>query len=249
MSRGTEFQIRSEWMFQVRSACQQFGCKIFQADRSDFELAINDLHRAVAAPDTLQEAGALKELLTLCSVAGGTNFHRDYHRRRPEAQCITSPVEAAMRVWSLHDEDPRATWARWGRAFLSAFDATHPSSPTDRAAAILRARFQNPPNLTELADLAGTSRTVLTSDFRRRMGMSPGEYLTRVRLRRFVDDMRKPGANAGRLAEQVGYTSYHNLLEAFRGRTGLQAIRRSCPQRQRRARVGRCQAVAIRKWC
>ena len=51
--------------------------------------------------------------------------------------------------------------------------------------------------------------------------MSPGEYLTRLRLRRFVDEMRKPGANAGRLAEQIGYTSYHNLLEAFRGRTGF----------------------------
>ena len=51
--------------------------------------------------------------------------------------------------------------------------------------------------------------------------MSPGEYLTRLRLRRFVDEMRKPGATAGQLAERVGYSSYHNLLEAFRGRTGL----------------------------
>ena len=78
----------------------------FKADRSDFELAVDDLHRTLAAPDTLQEAGALKELLTLCSVAGGTTFHQDYHRRRPEVQCISSPVEAALHVWS---EPPRST--------------------------------------------------------------------------------------------------------------------------------------------
>jgi AraC-like DNA-binding protein len=51
--------------------------------------------------------------------------------------------------------------------------------------------------------------------------MSPGEYVTRVRLGRFVDEMRKPRANAGRLAEEIGYSSYHNLLEAFRRRTGF----------------------------
>jgi len=221
MPLGTEFQIRSEWMFQVRSACQQFGCRIYQADRSQFELAVDDLPRTLAAADTLQEAVALRDLLALCSARNGTTFHQDYHRRRPDVPCTASPVEATLHVWSLHHDDPRVTWARWGSAFLSAFDATHPSSPGERAAAILRARFQDPPNLTELAELVGTSKTVLTSDFGRRTGMSPGEYLTRFRLRRFVDEMRKPGVNAGRLAEHVGYASYHNLLDAFRERTGF----------------------------
>ena len=51
--------------------------------------------------------------------------------------------------------------------------------------------------------------------------MSPGEYLTRLRLRRFVDEMRKPGAMLADLRNTSVNTSYHNLLEAFRGRTGF----------------------------
>jgi AraC-like DNA-binding protein len=51
--------------------------------------------------------------------------------------------------------------------------------------------------------------------------MSPGEYLVRVRLRRFIEDVRKDGSNATRSAEAVGYFSYHNLCDALRQRTGL----------------------------
>jgi len=213
--------IRPEWMFQVRSTCQQFGCQTLQADRYEFEAAVDELQQTVPAPASLQEADALKDLLKMCAIAGGTTFHQAYHRDRSDMRCINSPVEAALHVWSRHDEDPRVTWKRWGKTFLSAFEATHPSSPGDRGAAILRARFRNPPSLSELATLAGASKTALCADFRRRSRMPPGEYLMRVRLRWFVEAVREPGANAGQLAEQAGYSSYQNLLAALRGRTGL----------------------------
>jgi AraC-like DNA-binding protein len=136
-------------------------------------------------------------------------------------RCAGSPVEGALHVWSLYDDDPRVTWGRWGKTFLTTFEATHPTSPGDRGAAILRARFRNPPTLTQLAKLAGASKTALCADFRRRSGMAPGDYLMRVRLRWFVEGIRRPGTSAGLLAEQTGYSSYHNLLKALRGLTGL----------------------------
>jgi len=47
------------------------------------------------------------------------------------------------------------------------------------------------------------------------------EYSTRVRLRWFVDEVRMPGSIAGQLAEEAGYSRYHNLLDALGQRTGL----------------------------
>lgn len=45
--------------------------------------------------------------------------------------------------------------------------------------------------------------------------------MTRLRLRAFIDEVRRPAASAVRAAEDVGYASYHNLVEALRRRTGL----------------------------
>jgi hypothetical protein len=81
MDVTAEFPIRPEWMFDVRTACQRFGCKTFQADRADFEQAVHELRRAVSTPQSLQEADALRDLLKICAVASSTAFHQEYHRR------------------------------------------------------------------------------------------------------------------------------------------------------------------------
>jgi AraC-like DNA-binding protein len=58
--------------------------------------------------------------------------------------------------------------------------------------------------------------------------MSTREYLTRVRLHWAIVQLRRPGSNAGRVAEEAGYSSRHSLYDALRQRTGLTpgAIRR-----------------------
>ena len=129
------------------------------------------------------------------------------------------PVAPAL-VWADSHDDPRVTLERWIAAFLRLLEDTHPSSPAERAAPILRACFASPPDLDTLARECGSSRRALTLDFMRRYGMSSSEYLTRVRLRWFIEEVRMPGSNSGRLAEAAGYRSYHNLSDALRSRTG-----------------------------
>ena len=62
---------------------------------------------------------------------------------------------------------------------------------------------------------------MLARDFLRRYKMTGSEYLTRVRLVRFIEEVRKPGATATEAAREAGYESYHNLLDALKRRTGL----------------------------
>jgi AraC-like DNA-binding protein len=217
----TEFPVRPEWMYQVRSACQLLQCRVWQADRPQFEDALGWLSEAVPSAISPQETEALKDFLKIGAVEAARVFHRAYHEQHACQACVASPVEAVLHVWAGHHADPRVLFKRWTEAFLSAFDATHPLSPTERAAAILRVRFRNPPALNALAIETGSCRSGLTRGFRQRYGISCGEYVTRVRLRWFIDEVRKPSPNAGRLAEEAGYNRYHNLLDALRRTTGL----------------------------
>lgn len=126
---------------------------------------------------------------------------------------MNAPVEPAS--------DARLMLRRWTDIFLLGFDMAHPPSPAEQAAGILRTSFCNPPALDDLARQTATSRSALARDFRRRYGFSRGEYLTRVRLRWFIAQIRGTDRNATRAAREAGYESYHNMVEALKLRTGL----------------------------
>jgi AraC-like DNA-binding protein len=168
----------------------------------------------------LQEADALRDRLKLSSVDASVAFHREYHRRPRRKNCQGSALETAFRTWSEYDDDPRETFRSWAVSFLSAFDLTHPSSGAERAAMILRSRFQGPFRLDALAAEVGMSRSALTRAFRDAYGLTCGEYMTRARLRWFVEHVRMPVSSTEQLALDVGYANYHNLSDALMRRTG-----------------------------
>lgn len=208
--------IREAWMYDVRSACQSFQCRVWQAERDEFEEAARWLRGVIQKADSAQETEALRELLRVGSTAAGAVFHRAHHLARDQEGCTTFSLEQTNSVWSARDDDPRTVFERWTRDFLLSFDLAHPSSPVERAAAILRQRHAHAPRLNDLAAEVGTSRNALTKNFKRLYGLSCGEYLTRVRLRQFVERIRQPGSTAGEVARRAGYGSYHNLMDALR---------------------------------
>jgi AraC-like DNA-binding protein len=221
MQSIVQFPIRAEWMYQVRSVCQTFHCKLLGADRFDFEQALIWLRQMTPMPQSIQEGETLKDRLKLCAVDAGTAFHQEYHRHSPGTRCHGSALEASLRAWTRHDDDPRVIFKGWIESFLANFDATHPPPPIELAATILRNGFRSPPDLSELADEVGMSRSVLTRRFRERYKMSCGEYLTRTRLRWFIEQLRASDSPTGDLASESGYTSYHNVADALRRRTAL----------------------------
>lgn len=221
MSGADGFRRHVEWTYNLRSVCQSFYCTCMNTDRAEFNGAIVWLADAAPPPETLQESEVLKDRLKLCAFETGTVFHQDFHRRTGRRSCQGSPVEAALSVWACHEFDARRTLRTWARVFFERFDAAHTVSAAERAAGILRERVADPPGLDSLALAVGASRSALTQDFRRRYGISCGEYLTRLRLRQFVTTMLDSTAQAGQLAEQAGFRRYQGLYEALRRRTGV----------------------------
>lgn len=216
-----EMPIRSEWMYQVRSTRQVFHCKVIDADRFDFERAVLWLCETAPPPHTLQEADILTDQLKLSAFEASLTFHEYHHRRSRRAECRGSLIESSYRMWRRDDNDPRRAFRSWMTSFLRALDATHPPAGVERAAATLREHFQAPLKLDALAAEIGMSRSALTRAFREEYGMTCGEYLTRVRLRWFVEQARDPHSRAGQLASDAGYASYHNLSDALIRRTGF----------------------------
>ncbi len=221
-------QTLAEWTYAARTMCQTFGNRIFQPDRYELEDALEWLRLSLPIADTPQKTAVLRDLLQIGTYHAGAGLHLYYHRRISPRYCGSFPVETAMQVWSQRLDDPGLQLGRWTQAFLFAFDSRHPWPAAGRAAAILRKRFRDPPSLDELARGANASSRALTRGFLRQYGMSTREYLTRVRLHWAAAELRRPGSNAGRVADEAGYSSRHSLYDALRQRTGLTpgAIRR-----------------------
>ena len=74
-------------------------------------------------------------------------------------------------------------------------------------------------SLESLADVAGMSRASFARQFKTRVGVAPGDYLTTVRLALACKALRA-GTHVKRVASQVGYGSAATLSRAFKQRYG-----------------------------
>ena len=97
--------------------------------------------------------------------------------------------------------------------------ASHP-----RLAPALNALFQEPGrawSLPELARLCHMSRATLVRHFQERLGRSASELLTDIRMTLATNELRKPTASMGAVAEMVGYQSEAAFQRAFKQHMGV----------------------------
>lgn len=89
-----------------------------------------------------------------------------------------------------------------------------------RALAAMHAAPESTLNIERLAEIAGMSRSTFAAAFKARVGVSPGDYLTALRLA-----LAKQALLAGRplkaVAAEAGYASPTALARAFQRRFGL----------------------------
>jgi AraC-like DNA-binding protein len=84
------------------------------------------------------------------------------------------------------------------------------------AIAVLSARPAEPWTLDEIARVTGTSVPTLTRHFRRMTGMSPMQYLKRLRLGEARRRMLVEGDTAAQAAAAVGYASDSHFSRDYR---------------------------------
>jgi AraC-like DNA-binding protein len=90
-----------------------------------------------------------------------------------------------------------------------------------RAAQIIESRYSSMLSLEQLADELGWSKYHFLRMFSASVGMTPGDYLNRVRTERAMELLRGTSYSVEQIAEQVGYSSGSYFIKAFRRLTGL----------------------------
>ena len=93
-----------------------------------------------------------------------------------------------------------------------------------RLAPALTALFNEPArvwSLPELARLCNMSRATLARQFREKLGRSPIDLLTDIRMALAANELKKPSMSTGAVAEAVGYQSEAAFQRAFKGHMGL----------------------------
>ncbi|CAB3799425.1 RCS-specific HTH-type transcriptional activator RclR [Paraburkholderia ultramafica] len=115
----------------------------------------------------------------------------------------------ALRMASESDEAPMGLLALAG----------HP-----RLAPALTVIFNDPAHpwtLSELADLCNMSRATLIRHFQDKVGRSPNDLLTDVRMALAADELKKPGVSTEVVAETVGYQSVAAFRRVFTQHMGM----------------------------
>jgi AraC family L-rhamnose operon regulatory protein RhaS len=102
-------------------------------------------------------------------------------------------------------------------------------SPTElafaRALADVRTRFTQPLSVDELSRAAGTNRTTLNEEFRRRTGHSVHSYQIALRLELASALLRDTDLSVAQITPRVGYEDQSHFGRVFRSRYGVSPAR------------------------
>jgi AraC family transcriptional regulator, activator of mtrCDE len=93
-----------------------------------------------------------------------------------------------------------------------------------RLAPALAALFNQPArawSLPELARLCNMSRATLVRQFQEKLGRSPRDLLTDIRMALAANELKKPAMSTGAVAEAAGYQSEAAFQRAFKSHMGV----------------------------
>ena len=110
-----------------------------------------------------------------------------------------------------------AAAARHGRS------ASFPRPPAwlKRTRELLDARFKEKVGLEELASLAGVHPVYLSAEFRRKYGITIGEYVRRLRIEFSCREIAASGAPLSSIALTAGFANQAHFTRTFKKLTGL----------------------------
>jgi AraC family transcriptional regulator len=94
-----------------------------------------------------------------------------------------------------------------------------------RARALLDARFSERVGLDELASVAGVHPVYLSAEFRRKYGVTVGEYVRRLRVEFACRQLAASDASLASIALAAGFASQAHFARTFKRLTGVTPLR------------------------
>ena len=96
-----------------------------------------------------------------------------------------------------------------------------PRDYVTRTSDYIRANYALPVSIESIASMLGIDRRYLSRIFLRETGMTPKEYLVRIRLNRAADLLENSACTVTETAHSVGYDDVYNFSKIFKKKYGI----------------------------
>lgn len=139
--------------------------------------------------------------------------------------------------WMAENATHQHLEAGWHRVAAARGDVRPEIDPVGRATAFMSTHFANRLEMGWIArHVSFVSAVHLTRLFRAKLGISPHQFLRRVRLDRAAQLLRSGGDAVAVIGARVGYRNASHFVRNFRAEFGVTplAYRRNVPSRSRR---------------
>ncbi len=149
----------------------------------------------------------------------------------PEEICWREAPQAARifeELRAIPDRMPSTELSLCSRLFelLSVLSAQDPPAHTSRdyvtrTADYIRANYALPISIESIASMLGIDRRYLSRIFLRETGVTPKEFLVRVRLSRAAELLEGASCTVTETARSVGYEDVYNFSKIFKKKFGI----------------------------
>lgn len=213
--------IRLEWLHRVTEICQIFVGRLSVMHTSPSRQAIGEFLSRLPAPSSTAETLVLRWLLAELAV----RFVAMVHARAP-TRCLTScclvPFAEVLGRSGSRLADPRPAVLEYLDCVIPLRRRLSPNAAVaQQIKEFLDHHYRDHMTMRTLARrFAQTPRSALNV-FRHRFGLSPHEYLTRVRVQQAVGVLVQTDLKVEAIALMVGYRSKKDLYRAIRRLTEL----------------------------
>lgn len=85
----------------------------------------------------------------------------------------------------------------------------------------IESRYHEPIDIDRLVAKVGFSRTHVFTLFKKRTGLTPADYITRLRIKKACAALRNPSLTSKAVAESCGFSSASRFNAVFKRQTGL----------------------------
>jgi AraC-like DNA-binding protein len=223
MPSETSQGVRVDWACHVRNVYQAAIGDLLDGDPAGFSAAVNRVTCVLPTPADAVEALHLRESMTTLVDRMARTAHARFHANFSPASCRGTPSPLCESTdWRDGDTPLEELLDRAAITYDRWFDQHHDVPAALRATRFLQQHFAERLTIEAVARSAGCSRTTLLEQFTSVLGISPSEYLARLRVRE--GNLRRLRASDGSVetaARDAGYQSVNKFYARIKRYTGL----------------------------
>jgi AraC-like DNA-binding protein len=212
--------MRVDWASDFRNAFQCFVGDVIDGDPTCVEAGVLRLRKRLSLPANNVERMELRQSLAVLLDRAARTCHQRFHVNFSRGECAVLPPEIPAQYLNPEISNERLL-DEWTLMFTRWFSEHHILPPALRVKCLLEDRFAEPHTLETLARASGCCPRVLTQQFQPLFGLTPSEYLARVRVAEAMRYLRAFPHCVEEAARHAGYQSANKFYARLRRYTEL----------------------------